>query len=167
MKAKTQAKTGAKVVKRALSDVRKVVEGLGYQGKNVGLGRDTYVFGGTTTTTANVKIVMLSKPSFDQLVARAEDAQDVAAIDRGQRGASTYLPGDMAMRIIEGESPWRVWREHRGLTLDQLAACVAEEGVKVTKGQLSHVENGRSQASLALASAVAKALDIPLDNLAP
>jgi transcriptional regulator with XRE-family HTH domain len=59
----------------------------------------------------------------------------------------------------------RVLREHRGLTLDQLAVASAKHGVSVGKAHLSHIETGRNKPSVELLMALAQALDVTLDDL--
>lgn len=63
--------------------------------------------------------------------------------------------------ILNGASPLRAWRRHRGLTLDGLAATVG-----VTKGYLSQIENGRKSGTLDLGRRLAAALGVTLDDLA-
>ena len=41
----------------------------------------------------------------------------------------------------------RAVREAKGLTLDKLAEAITEQGVPITKVQLSNVENGMKRAS--------------------
>jgi transcriptional regulator with XRE-family HTH domain len=49
----------------------------------------------------------------------------------------TALPPEQCERIFAGESPLRVWREHRGLTADELA-----EEARVHPYTVQRVENG-------------------------
>jgi hypothetical protein len=37
------------------------------------------------------------------------------------------LPDEIVLRLIEGQHPVRVWREHRGLTMQDLAALAQIE----------------------------------------
>lgn len=148
--------------------VREVLDKLGVKAP-----RDAYLVRhggvvaaiGTPDAPGDASVVLVRRDEYDALVRIAEDAEDRAAIDRGRRGESTYLPGEMVARILAGESAWRVWREHRGLTLEQLAAKAAEHGATIGKAQLSHIETGRSKPSLDTAIAVAKALGIAVEDL--
>jgi hypothetical protein len=36
-------------------------------------------------------------------------------------GEEELIPSEMVMRMVAGDSPVRVWREHRGLTMAALA----------------------------------------------
>jgi transcriptional regulator with XRE-family HTH domain len=77
-------------------------------------------------------------------------------------GEEELLPVGLVDRLIAGEHPVRVWREYRGMTLQQLAdAC------GVTNPAISQVEQGRRQPSLALLRAMARALRVGLDDLVP
>ena len=118
MKAKIRTKR-TKSAERALSAARKVLETAGYRVRERHGTRSSsaYTFSGilnhtgrasasdraNASTDMNVELVMLDRPSFDQLIRGAEEAEDLAAIDRGQRGGSTYLPGEMALRIVGGK----------------------------------------------------------------
>ena len=64
--------------------------------------------------------------------------QDARIIERAwaEDAAGETIPGEVVKAILAGESPLRVWRKHRELTLDALA-----ERVGVSKGYLSQVEN--------------------------
>jgi DNA-binding XRE family transcriptional regulator len=120
---------------------------------------------GAPSKSSGDSMVMMSGADYDALVDAAGDASDRAAIARGQRGEGHYLPGDVVMRMIKGENRLRVLREHRGLTLDQLSSETAKKGVKVGKANLSHIETGRNKPSVELLAALAKALDVTLEDL--
>ncbi len=97
------------------------------------------------------------------MVASLEESVDRAAIDRARREneAGDTIPGDVVQAILDGAAPLRAWRQHRRLTLDELAAKVG-----VTKGCLSQIENGPKSGALDLVRRLAAALDVTLDDLA-
>jgi DNA-binding XRE family transcriptional regulator len=74
--------------------------------------------------------------------------------------AEEQLPWSTAKRLLHGESPIKVWREHRGLSQRQLAEAV---GVRAT--YVSQLETGRKRPSLQLAIALARALSLNIDDL--
>jgi DNA-binding XRE family transcriptional regulator len=113
--------------------------------------------------------VTLRRADFEALIAAAEDAIDHAAMDaQAQREAelgteaarADYLPGSLVDRLLAGESPVRVWREHRKLTARHLAS---EAGV--SGSYLSEIETGRKPGSSAALHALAQALRVPMDSL--
>lgn len=61
---------------------------------------------------------------------------------------------------MAGESPLRVWREHRGMTAAQLAAAVA-----ITPAHVSKLESGKGDPSVTLLRRLAKALDADVELL--
>ena len=85
-----------------------------------------------------------------------------------QHNICVTLPNDMAMRIINGERPVRVWRDHRGLTASTLA-----DKAKISKTYLSEseseseIENGKKPGSVEAYKAINEALDVPLDAVVP
>ena len=100
---------------------------------------------------------------YRRMVAALEDAADVAAIERawGEDAAGETVPGDVVNGILDGASPLRAWRTHRGLTLEVLA-----ERIGVSKGYLSQIEQGRKPGTLGVFRRLADVLDVPIDDLA-
>jgi DNA-binding XRE family transcriptional regulator len=115
--------------------------------------------------------VTLHRRDFEALVAAAEDAIDNAAVDAQEAreaamgkvaARADYLPVEALDRLVEGESPVRVWRNHRGLTLSALA-----EAAGVSISYLSEIETGRKPGSSAAVRAIAHALKVPMESLLP
>jgi ribosome-binding protein aMBF1 (putative translation factor) len=112
------------------------------------------------------KTVTLSRRDFDALIEQLEDARDAAAhrlaLAAIKAGESELLPADMVKRMIAGESPVRLWREHRGMTARELAAKAA-----INTGYLSEIETGKKPGSVKSLSRIAAALGIKVDDLIP
>jgi transcriptional regulator with XRE-family HTH domain len=70
------------------------------------------------------------------------------------------VPSHVVDAILDGESPIRVWRKHRGLTQRQLAGAA---GISVP--YLSQIELGERKGSTDVLVAIAKALDLALDDI--
>lgn len=100
---------------------------------------------------------------YRRMVTALEDAADVAAIERawGEDAAGETVPGEVVNSILDGASPLRAWRTHRGLTLEVLA-----ERICVSKGYLSQIEQGRKPGTLGVFRRLADVLDVPIDDLA-
>ncbi len=76
---------------------------------------------------AGQKMAMLPMVDYERLIDIVEDKVDAAAAAAAEQRRSEgeeYLPSEMIDRILAGESALRVWRKHRGMTLDQLAGSV-------------------------------------------
>ncbi|MBF0372649.1 MAG: transcriptional regulator, partial [Alphaproteobacteria bacterium] len=56
--------------------------------------------------------VTIPREEYEAMRARLEDLDDILAGHAAKTGAA--LPHESAMRILDGEHPVRVWREHRG-----------------------------------------------------
>jgi len=80
-----------------------------------------------------------------------------AGATRRQEGT---VPAEVTHRILDGESPLRVWRNHRGLTLHDL-----EQRCEVTDAAVSQIENRKRQPSVDLLKRLAKALAVDVDDL--
>jgi transcriptional regulator with XRE-family HTH domain len=63
---------------------------------------------------------------------------------------------------VKGESPLRVWREHRGLTQQALA-----DAAGVGKSYISQLEAGTKTGAIGTLRAIASALRVDLDDLEP
>jgi len=78
--------------------------------------------------------VTLSRADYEALLDRLEDFEDMATLDRLEarlaadpEGAlADYLPIELVKRLSAGEHPIRVWRAHRGMTREALAAWAGE-----------------------------------------
>jgi ribosome-binding protein aMBF1 (putative translation factor) len=109
--------------------------------------------------------VTFRRVDFDALLEELEDARDAAAARRAERkrraGKAEYVPAAIVARLAAGEHPVRVWREHRGLSLSALARA---SDVKL--GYLSEIETEKKPGSLRALRAIARALNLSLDELA-
>jgi hypothetical protein len=114
--------------------------------------------------------VTLTRAEYEALIERVEDAEDNAFLDGveareraiGKESArADYLPGELVHRLINGEHPVRVWRTHRGLSRDALAAAAG-----IAPSYLSEIETRRKPGSFAALANIAAALRISLDDLA-
>lgn len=95
---------------------------------------------------------------WNALLSRLEDLQDIADTKTVQ--ATESVPAELADRLLAGDNPLRVWRDHRGLTLQALA-----EQCGVTRQMLSMVEHGKANASADLLYKLAVALRCDMDDL--
>jgi len=100
---------------------------------------------------------------YRRMVEALEDKADAATLDAAARrlsaGEEESLPAEMVARLLE-ESPYRVWREYRGLTLENVAAAAG-----VTRGYVSMIESGKRQPSRPIQARIARALDVLKDEL--
>jgi DNA-binding Xre family transcriptional regulator len=90
-------------------------------------------------------------------------APDVRAYDAAKRrlasGDDELIPAEFANRILNGESPVRVWREYRGLTAKELAARVG-----ISEADLGQIES-RDRSRVEMLKRIAVILSIDLDDL--
>jgi len=118
----------------------------------------------------NPDTVILTRAEYEALIERIEDAEDNAYLDsiearERELGKETaradYLPAELVRRLIDGEHPVRVWRAHRGLTREALAAAAG-----IAPSYLSEIETRRKPGSFAALAKLAAALRVSLDDLA-
>lgn len=108
--------------------------------------------------------VTIPRSEYERLVAIAEDQADreaVADFDAAlARGDEELVPAAVLDRLLAGEPPLRVWREHRGLTQTALA-----EAAGVHRVVIADIEAGRKRGSLDAHLKLAKALGLLVDDL--
>ena len=96
----------------------------------------------------------------------AAELEDIAAFDEATArptAGERDLPGEVVRHIdIAGENPVRVWRKYRGLKVNALA-----DNAGISQACLSQIEAGKKTVSFRVMVALAEALDIGLDDLAP
>src|SRR6056297_1409632 len=93
------------------------------------------------------EMVTITREEYDRLRAAAEDLGDLQAYDRAKAalaaGDDELVPADYANRLLNGESPLRVYRELRGMTQAALA-----EKADVNRTTVGEIEIGRKTGSV-------------------
>lgn len=97
---------------------------------------------------------------YQRLLEAAEDQEDIRAIEQYDPDEEG-VPHEVVKRLLN-ENPVRVWREYRGLSLTALA-----QRCNVSVSAISQIENGHRQPSVRLLQALAEALDVDMEDLAP
>jgi DNA-binding XRE family transcriptional regulator len=109
---------------------------------------------------------VLPYDSYLELVEQAEMLQDVRDYDRIKNaltnGEEETVPGEVVFAFLDGENPLKGWREYRHLSQARLA-----EAAGISVPYLSQIENNKRQASTAVLSALARVLQVTLDDLVP
>jgi DNA-binding XRE family transcriptional regulator len=112
------------------------------------------------------ELVTIPRAEYDRLHAAAEDLADLQSHDRAMAqlaaGEDELIPAAFANRLLDGESPLRVYRDLRGLTQSALA-----EKARVNRVTVAEIETGRKRGSISTLRALATALNVTLDDLAP
>jgi mRNA interferase RelE/StbE len=113
--------------------------------------------------------VTVSRGDWTQLLSKLEDALDRAAVIERRRheerkgklaARRDYLTAGEARRLLEGESPVKVWREKRGRSQRELAAAA-----RVAAGYLADIETRRKPGSVLAMARLAKALQVSIEDL--
>ncbi len=90
----------------------------------------------------------------------AEEAADLAAYQEAKARDEEAFPLAVAQRLVDGEHPIKVFREHRGMTQAKLA-----EAVELSAMYLSQIETRRRNGSTKALRRIAAALDVDLADL--
>jgi len=111
----------------------------------------------------NPEWAVIPYEDYLRLVEEAEMMDDVREYDRAieeVRQGEELVPSEVVYAILDGENPIRVWRKYRGYTQQELA-----EAAGISKPYLSQIETGKRKGTTEVLSAVAKALDLTLDDV--
>lgn len=110
------------------------------------------------------RMVVLPLDEYESLCEAAEELADVQAYDKARQrlaeGGDELIPARFGDRILDGESPVRVWREYRGLSVRELAGRAA-----ISAAYLSQIEGGSREGSLSTTKALAAALSLEPGDL--
>ena len=108
--------------------------------------------------------VTIPRAEYDRLRALEEDFEDFqAALDIEARiaaGEEELVPSRVADRLIDGESPLRVWREYRDHSQSKLARVSG-----VNRVQIVEIEAGRNAGSVRTLRKLADALGVTIDDI--
>ena len=111
------------------------------------------------------EMVTIPRAEYDRLRAAADDLADLQAYDRAKAalkaGEDELIPAGYVNRLLNGDSPLRVYRDLRGLTQAALA-----ERSGVNRVTVAEIETGRKQGSVATLRKLADALGVAVDDLA-
>lgn len=115
-------------------------------------------------TPSGERLVVLPEADYAALMERLEDAEDIASanamLDRIARGEEELVPAVVVERLIGGESPITVWREHRGMTISALA-----ERAGLSQSYLSQIESGKREGRVSVLQRLARSLSVDLEDL--
>ena len=107
---------------------------------------------------------ILPYEAYLELLEQAEMLEDIRDFDAAksalEKGEDELIPGEVVFAILDGKNPIKVWREYRGLTQQQLA-----DAAGISKPYLSQIETGKRTGATEVLSAIAKALDVSLDEV--
>jgi len=105
--------------------------------------------------------VVVRYERWRDLLAQVEEMDEVRAYDRAKaRTDQETVPIALADAILAGQSPIRVWREHRGLTQEQLA-----DAAGIRRAYVAQLETGRRRGSTAVLARIAGALRVEIEDL--
>lgn len=113
------------------------------------------------------EMVVLSRNDYELLLRQSElvdELEDLLAVKayeaRVRAGEDERVPAEFVDRLIDGESPLRVWRDFRGLSAKDLAAAAG-----ISAAYISEIETGKKEGSISVLKAIAKVLRLDLDDL--
>ena len=117
-----------------------------------------------TITRNGKEFAVVPVERLQKLMDDAEMLADVRAYDavkkRLAEGEEELIPLAISERRLNGESPLRIWREHRKLTQEQLA-----RKAKVSRALIAAIETNRKTGSVTTWKKLGTALSVGWEQL--
>lgn len=117
-----------------------------------------------TITRNGKEFAVVPVERLQKLMDDAEMLADVRAYDavkkRLAEGEEELIPLAISERRLSGESPLRIWREHRKLTQEQLA-----RKAKVSRALIAAIETNRKTGSVTTWKKLGTALSVGWEQL--
>ena len=113
------------------------------------------------TTRRGKEFAVIPVEDFHRLMDNAEMLADVRAYDaakrRIDRGEDELIPLEITERRLAGESPVKIWRDHRALTQEALAKVS-----KVSRAMIAAIEAGHKTGGIGTLKKLAAGLKVDL-----
>lgn len=117
-------------------------------------------------TPSGERLVVIPEAEYQILVEAAEDAADVTAIRRFETALATgeeeLIPAAFVNRLLNGENKVRVWREFRGLTIQETAARAG-----IDESRLAALESEPGKTDTEAFEKLAPVLRVDVEDLLP
>ena len=97
---------------------------------------------------------------YQRLLEKAQDVDDISLYDDAKKRDEEFFPAALIKSIMDGVSPVRVYRTHRGLTQRALAV-----GMGISRSYLAEIESGKKRGSVTVLCRAATVLNVDLDML--
>lgn len=106
------------------------------------------------------RFVLVPEVEYQRMLDAMEDLADIKSYDQAKREAREFVPATLVDRLIAGDNPIRVWREHR-----QMSASAVAQAVGVSAPYMSQLEAGKRKASHKVLRKLAEVLALDVDDL--
>ena len=107
------------------------------------------------------RFALVPEDELERINDALDELEAIRAYDRFHAtGPHEIVPAAVVDRLIAGENAIRVWRQHRGLSAQEVA-----DAIGISKPYLSQLEHGGRQASHAVLKKLAAALKVDVDDL--
>lgn len=114
--------------------------------------------------TPGGRMAVLPEEDYRLLLDAAQDASDLAAVQafeqRLSAGEEELLPEAMVRRLVQGENAVRVWRDHRGLSLEAFSQAAG-----LDEGTVRAAEAGTADVTVETMRRLAQALGVDVEDL--
>lgn len=106
------------------------------------------------------EMITITRAEYDRLREAADNLADIEAYTRAMAANEESISAEAVKRMVDGESPVRVYRELRQMTQSALATASG-----VNRVQIADIEAKRSRGSIETMRKLAEALKVTIDDL--
>lgn len=106
------------------------------------------------------EFAVLPITEYRELIRRLEDLEDARDIREYRAHPGEAFPAEVVNQLIDEQTPLKVFREYRGMTLEALGTTCG-----VSAAALSQIENGKREPSVGLLKKLSEALRVDVDIL--
>jgi predicted transcriptional regulator len=112
------------------------------------------------TTPGGETLVVLPLADYERLVDAADIAAAKTVAANIAAGRDEMVPAEVVKKLLAGDNPIRVWREHRNMTARDLATAAG-----LSAAYISEIETGKKDGSVSAVKRIAEALGVDIDDL--
>ena len=110
--------------------------------------------------TGKPAFAVLPMADYERLIEAADETIGARAFDTYVANRPETFPDDVAERLVNGESPVKVFREYRGLTQRQLGELAG-----INQAYVSQIEANARAGTVEVLKRIAEGLRVDLDDL--
>ena len=105
--------------------------------------------------------IQMPRDEYEAMIEKIEDLEDMIAFIQFEQSEPETIPHEIVKRRVAGENPLTIYREHRGLSQRALAEIAGVNHV-----QIGDIESRGKTGSVLTLVKLARALDVPVENIA-
>ncbi len=104
--------------------------------------------------------ITITREEYQALIEARENLEDIQAVADYRANPGESVPSEFVNRMLNGENLLKLWREHRGLSQNELAKASG-----VNRIQIGDIEDRGKTGSVTTLKKLADTLGVQIDDL--